>query len=246
MNAAPLKLKQYKNIVVLTGAGISVASGLPTYRGIGGLWEDGDTARLSTVDIIESDPQAAWRFWGSLRTKADCAQPNRAHETLANCQKYLEPGQSLTVITQNIDGLHQRAGSNDVIELHGSLFVTRCSSAPCSLKPYADKEPHEGALPRCSICHGLLRPDIVFFGEPIPAKADWLAKRALRACDLFLAVGTSGTVSPACDFVRSAQYVGARTILANLEPMVSPNSVFDQEVLGPAEEVLPILFATMQ
>jgi NAD-dependent deacetylase len=243
MSPAPFDLRQYRHIVVLTGAGVSVASGLPTYRGAGGLWEEGDTARVSTVDILETDPRAAWQFFGSLRPKIAAAQPNKAHSALAECQRHLKPNQSFTLVTQNIDGLHQRAGSTDVVELHGSLFSTRCSNEKCSLEPYADQEGHLDILPKCSICQSLLRPDIVFFGEAIPAKAEWLVKRALRNCDLFIAVGTSGTVSPACDFVRSAKYAGARTILVNLEPMVPGNSAFDQELLGPAEELLPSLIA---
>jgi len=241
MKIEPLKLKHYEHIVVLTGAGISVASGLPTYRGAGGLWTVGNTARVSDVEILKTDPQAAWEFFGSLRKNVAAALPNHAHQTLAHCQRELEPGQSLTLITQNIDGLHQRAGSKNVIEMHGSLFMTKCSNANCFLPPYADHDAHLETLPRCSVCQSPLRPDIVFFGEVIPAKADWLTKRALRECDLFLAVGTSGTVSPACDFVRSAKYAGARTILVNMEPTASSDDSFDQEVLGRAEEILPVL-----
>jgi len=239
----PLQLKQYNHIVVLTGAGISVASGLPTYRGVGGLWTVGNTARVSDVEILKTDPRAAWEFFGSLRTNVALALPNAAHKALADCQKMLAPHQTLTLITQNIDGLHQRAGSKDVIELHGSVYMTKCSNIDCHLAPYADADPHLHSLPQCSMCQSLLRPDIVFFGEIIPAKADWLTKRALRECDLFLAVGTSGTVSPACDFVRSAKYAGARTILVNMEPSASSDDSFDQEILGPAEEILPVLLA---
>jgi len=242
MNIVPLKLNKYQHIVVLTGAGISVASGLPTYRGVGGLWTVGDTARVSDVEILKTDPQAAWELFGSLRKSVATAQPNAAHKALADCQKQLAGNQTITLITQNIDGLHQRAGSKDVVELHGSLFMTRCSNASCKLAPYADQDPHLQALPQCSICQSLLRPDIVFFGELIPASADWSTKRALRNCDLFLAVGTSGTVSPACDFVRSAKYAGARTILVNMERSASSNDPFDQELLGKAEEILPMLF----
>lgn len=241
MKINPIRLAQYKQIVVLTGAGISVASGLPTYRGRGGLWEEGDTARVSNVQILEEEPQAVWRFFGPLRQKVKSVEPNAAHVVLADLERTLSSEQSLTLITQNIDRLHQRAGSRNVVELHGSLFSTKCSNPACAQESYEDFDSHENAIPQCTICGAMLRPDIVFFGEMIPAKPDWLTKRALRNVDLFIAVGTSGLVSPACDFVRSAKYAGARTILVNLEPMLGSNSGFDEELLGPAEEVLPKL-----
>jgi NAD-dependent deacetylase len=241
MNARPLSLQSYKNIVVLTGAGISAASGLRTYRGANGLWDEGDTARVSDVSILKTEPHAAWQFFGSFRTTVLATNPNAAHIALAECQKKLGEGKRFTLITQNIDGLHQRAGSNGVIELHGSVFMTKCSNAACSTKPYTDHEGHVDTLPLCATCKSALRPDIVFFREAIPEEAGWLSKRALRDCDLFLAVGTSGTVSPACDFVRWAKYAGARTILVNMEPTTHHTSEFDQELLGPAEVILPQL-----
>lgn len=239
----PIRLAQYKQIVFLTGAGISVASGLPTYRGQGGLWEKGDTAKVSSVDILKEEPQAIWQFFGPLRKKITSVEPNAAHFALANLEQNLSANQRLTVITQNIDQLHQRSGSRNVVELHGSLFSTKCSSPNCTLEPYEDFDAHESSLPQCTICGAMLRPNIVLFGEMIPAEPDWLTKRALRNVDLFIAVGTSGLVSPACDFVRSAKYAAARTVLVNLEPMLGSNSGFDEELLGPAEEVLPKLLA---
>ena len=128
-----------------------------------------------------------------------------------------------------------------MIELHGNIGQTRCANPECSLQPFPDAAPHADRVPHCPTCGGVLRPDIVLFGEPLPAFAEWQAKRALRECDLFIAIGTSGLVWPAANFVRSARYAGARTIYANLEPMSPPNPAFQEVVLGKAEELVPRL-----
>ena len=128
-----------------------------------------------------------------------------------------------------------------MIEIHGNVERTRCNNPACSLKPYIDKEPHQD-LPMCSLCGSLLRPDTVLFGEHLPIEEEWLVKKALRNCDLFIAIGTSGTVSPVSNYVRSADYAGARTILINLEPMEPKNPYFHEEYLGLAEEILPLMF----
>lgn len=236
-----LKLNQYKSIAVLTGAGISVASGLRSYRGPDGLWNDPATARLSTADNFAAEPDAYWRFWGEMRRTAAAASPNSGHQALATWEKNLEPGQKFTLITQNIDQLHQRAGSSNVAELHGTLFKTRCSNAKCNLSPYLDSDAHSEKTPVCPKCESPLRPDIVLFGEMLPVEAEWLAKKSLRDCDLFIAIGTSGTVSPASRFVEWAKYAGARTVLVNLEKSETPLKAFDDEIAGKAEEVLPML-----
>lgn len=234
----PIEWTTYKNIVVLTGAGISAESGLPTYRGPGGLWTIGDTAKMSQSDIVESDPDSMWAFFGSLRPKILSVAPNAGHLALAQLEKVLSQDQKFTLITQNIDELHQRAGNRSVLELHGSLFKTRCSNSKCDLKAYSDDNAYE-QCPRCDKCGAVLRPDVVLFGEPIPPDPEWHSKRALRNCDLFIAIGTSGTVSPASEFVRSAKYVGARTILINLDR--TKNDSFDQQFEGSAGTILPTL-----
>ena len=235
----PLPLDRYRRVVVLTGAGISVASGLRPYRGPGGLWTD-DPARQNdaTLARAQEDPFSTWRAFGPLRQAVGDAEPNAAHRALALAEQRLAPGGTLTVITQNVDGLHRAAGSSAVIELHGNLRRTKCTS--CGIEPFAD-DSNPSELPRCAACGAPLRPDIVLFDEPMPAREEWEAKRALRDCDLFLAVGTSGTVSPASNFVRSAEYEGARTVYVNLEPLDPPNPMFHETVLGRAETVLPTL-----
>lgn len=238
--AAPLDLTRYRQIVFLTGAGISAASGLRTYRGTDGLWKEEDADARATAEGFARDPLGAWRLFGPLRKAARDALPNPAHVALAELEQRLE-GASVTIITQNVDGLHQRAGSRGVIELHGSVHRTRCSDPACALAPFDDHDVPD-AVPPCPRCGAALRPDVVFFGEAIPAEAEWHAKRSLRDCDLFVAIGTSGTVSPAASFVRSAEYAGAHTVLVNLEPMQPRHPAFQREILGRAEEIVPSLF----
>lgn len=241
---SPLRLERYRRIVVLTGAGVSAGSGLPTFRGAGGLWtrEDGPGARGLDAATVAADPGSVWKLFADLRTAARGAAPNAAHVALAAAQAKLAHGAELTLITQNVDGLHQRAGSTGVIELHGSLFRSRCSSPSCTLEPFDDVNAGSEAPP-CSACGAPLRPDVILFDEAIPARAEWESKRALRECDLFVAIGTSGTVSPASNFVRAAEYARARTVLANLDPMVPRHPAYDEEILGRAEDTVPILFA---
>lgn len=239
-----LNLSQYQHVVVLTGAGISVASGLKTYRGTGGIWEVGDTARLSRVEILDEDPDAVWPFFGELKRNAKSAQPNAAHEALVQWESRLEDSGAFTLITQNVDGLHQRAGCRRVLELHGSLFRTRCSNNSCPLEPFEDEEFHLDKKPICQICGSMLRPDIVFFGEPIPPLVERAVRQSFLKCDLFFAAGTSGTVAPACSFVIRARDVGAHTILVNLEEMDHGDHLYHHEILGRAEEILPALIGS--
>ncbi len=230
---------QYRKIVVLTGAGISVASGIRPFRGEGGLQEEIDLQAHSDASSLKTHPAAIWTLYGGLRRQLRLAQPNPAHIALAQFEKQLLAGQQFTLITQNVDGLHQQAGSCNVVELHGTAKRTRCSNPECSLESYPDLEPHDKSLPFCPVCRSVLRPDLVLFSEMISVEAEWRAKQALRDCDLFIAIGTSGTVSPAANFVRSADYAGARTILLNWEPMTPQNPYFKEEHLGRAEELVP-------
>lgn len=239
-----LELDRYRQIVVLTGAGVSVASGLRPYRGPGGWWTDHPEHReMATAKAAQEDPMSSWHAFASLRGAVAQASPNPAHHALAEAEAGRPAGTMLTVITQNIDGLHRAAGSTRVIELHGNLSRTRCSNPSCDLDPFEDQAVPQ-TLPRCTRCDAPLRPDVVLFDEPMAARPEWESKQVLRDCDLFLAVGTSGTVSPAANFVRSAEYAGARTIFVNVEPLAPPNPSFSETVLGPAESVLPRLLGT--
>jgi NAD-dependent deacetylase len=235
---------QYSRIVVLTGAGISAASGLRTYRGPEGVWEEYEVEKYGHADALTNRPEETWRLFGGMRQPVLSVKPNAAHLALAQWEASLAPHQELLIATQNVDSLHQRAGSRNVVELHGNIMFTKCSNSSCSLQPYRDEQSHIEQVPTCSKCGSVLRPDVVLFGEEIPALPSWTVKRALRDCDLFIAIGTSGLVTPAANYVRSAEYAGARTILVNLEPMMKPNPAFKEQYLGPAEKILPDLLAT--
>jgi NAD-dependent deacetylase len=235
---------QYSRIVILTGAGISAASGLRTYRGPDGIWEEYEVEKYGHADTLASHPEETWRLFGGMRQPVLTVKPNAAHLALARWEASLGAHQEFLIVTQNVDALHQRAGSRNVVELHGNIMFTKCSSSSCTLEPYRDEQSHHDQVPMCPKCGSVLRPDVVLFGEEIPALPSWTVKRALRDCDLFVAIGTSGLVTPAANYVRSAEYAGARTILVNLEPMTKPNPAFKEQYLGPAEKVLSELLAT--
>lgn len=240
LSPEPIDSSQYSRIVLLTGAGVSAASGLPTFRGPYGLLQD-DVKWVSDAENLPACLPGLWQLYGGLRQQALQAQPNLAHTAIATWQQQWGDRCSITLVTQNVDGLHQRAGSQNVIELHGSVLRSRCTNPGCSSRPFEDRQVPQAEVPCCPICQAALRPDIVLFNEPLPVEGQWQVKRSLRDCDLFIAIGTSGTVSPAANFVRSAEYAGARTILLNLTPMQPPNPYFKEEYIGRAEELLPIL-----
>ena len=227
----------------MTGAGISAESGLATFRGAGGLWDGQPVERVATPEGFAADPALVWRFYSERRAQAAAALPNRAHRALAELEARL--GDRFLLATQNVDGLHQRAGSQRVVEMHGSLWRTRCSVCPAP--PVEDRGLVEPPLPRCARCGGLLRPAIVWFGELLDA-ADtrrierFIVSSARGASRLvFLAVGTSGNVWPAAGYVSLARSAGADTWLVNLDPAENVGA-FDHFVQGPAGEVLaPLL-----
>jgi NAD-dependent deacetylase len=225
----------YKRIVVLTGAGISQAAGLPTYRGPGGLWNDENLAVLSDRSALTTQrAKVTGMFWGFRRSIIKVA-PTAAHRALAAFEERLPAGAEMTIITQNVDGLHQAAGSKRVCEYHGSLARWRCEVCQGELEP-----PDGEATP--THCGELMRPSVVLFGEMIPVDAERTAKRALRDCDLFVAIGTSGTVAPASSFVRWAEYNNARRVLLNLEIFDGARAEFTNCVAGTADDLVPQFF----
>jgi len=229
-----MRFTDYRNIVVLTGAGISHSAGLPTYRGAGGLWSDPKLAELSDVSAMTERRAEAcdmfWRFRGAIGE----VEPTPAHRALAAFEDRLPPGARFLIITQNVDGLHQRAGSRSVCEYHGSLARWRCDACR------AVRVPEDGAPPVC--CEQRMRPDVVLFGELIPVSAERTAKHALRDCDLFVAIGTSGTVAPASSFVRWAELNHARRVLLNLEIGGAARELYGEHEAGPADELVPRWF----
>ncbi len=236
----PLQTQNYRNIVVLTGAGVSAASGLSTFRGPDGKWQHELLAVSDGRRVMEMLPEM-WRAYGKARANLSGVQPNAAHLALANWQRKWGAERQITLVTQNVDGLHQKAGSSDVTEIHGSLLESRCTNPHCQSKPFSDPEIPQ-TVPMCRVCGAPLRPNITLFHEALPLDAITRVKRALRDCDLFLSIGTSGVVSPASDFVRGAVYAGARTIYLNLTPLDGP-SPFAENLVGRAEEILPDFLA---
>jgi NAD-dependent deacetylase len=222
----------HRRIVVLTGAGISRAAGLATYRGPGGLWSDPTLEALSHVDALGAQREAATDMFWAMREAVLRVDPTLAHRALAAAET--KAPDDFLIVTQNVDGLHQRAGSRRVVEYHGSLRDWRCER--CG----ARREPPAGSPPMC--CDERMRPDAVLFGELIPAAAEHAVTRALRDCDLFVAIGTSGTVWPAAGFVKSATYAGAHTVLLNLEIDDDARELYRECHAGPADELVATFF----
>ena len=222
-------------VVVFTGAGVSRESGLDTFRGAGGWWERYRAEDLATPEAFDRDPELVWRWYRERFVALRAAEPNAAHRTIASWRLGFP---SLTVVTQNVDRLHQRAGSTDVLELHGTLWRVRC--AGCGRESATEEALAPGvAVPRCG-CGGRLRPAVVWFGESLPVGVFERAARAAEECDLFVAVGTSATVWPAAGLIEVAAAAGAVVLEVNPEP--TPLSALAAATLaGPAGEVLPAL-----
>ena len=226
-----------KNIFVLTGAGISAESGLGTFRDKKGegVWAKFDPMKLATPQAFARDPETVLAFYDLRRRNLVSAKPNAAHFALARLEGALVGrGGHLTLVTQNIDDLHERAGSRRVIHMHGELLKARCGwcEAVC---PWRDDLAVSHACPDCGRA-GALRPHVVWFGE-MPLGLD-LIDRALRKADLFVAIGTSGAVYPAAGFVNEARAIGVRTCELNLEAADNAG-LFDEARYGPASEVVP-------
>jgi NAD-dependent deacetylase len=220
-----------RNIVVLTGAGISAESGIATFRGPGGLWEGHRVEDVCTPQALAHDPELVHRFYDLRRAALGSVEPNAAHRALARLDAAW-PGE-LLIVTQNVDDLHERAGARRLVHMHGELRSALCAGC-------GERQPWSGGLAPgtgCTTCKaGALRPDIVFFGE-MPYHMDAI-EAALARADLFVSIGTSGAVYPAAGFVRTARYHGADTLELNLDP--SDGSIFFAESrMGAASELVP-------
>lgn len=224
-------------VFILTGAGVSAESGIPTFRGVGGLWRNYRIEEVASPYAWQRDPRLVWEFYSMRRRVAAAAKPNPAHLAIANLEARLRD--RLFLCTQNVDNLHEQAGSRHAWHMHGELFKSRCDT--CSRTPFDDSNLYEPPddLPRCG-CGGGIRPHICWFGEE-PYELDRIG-RALDRCTLFLAIGTSGVVEPAASF---AAHVGgrARTVYVGPEPPAN-QSLFAESYLGKAGEVLPSLFSS--
>jgi NAD-dependent deacetylase len=223
------------NIVILTGAGISAESGIKTFRDNDGLWENHHIEDVATPQGFDANPSLVYRFYNQRRKQLldSSVKPNPAHIALAQLQTAMPD--HVTVVTQNVDDLHEQAGSKNVIHMHGTLRSARCLQ--CATVTYWEGDFDSGT--ECPCCHTTsLRPDIVWFGE-MPMHMDEI-EAALLDADIFIAIGTSGNVYPAAGFVQYARDAGAVTIEANLVPSTT-HSLFDRRITGPASQTIPTL-----
>ena len=242
----PILFGPEDRVFVLTGAGVSAESGLKTFRDQGGLWEGHRVEDVATPEGWEEDPVRVWRFYSQRRRDARRAEPNPAHRALAALERQL--GERVFLCTQNVDDLHERAGSRRLVHMHGELFASRCEFHPvtggggaydCNKAPFPDAALYESAeaIPRCA-CGGRIRPHIVWFGE-IPLEMERI-QQEIERCTVMLVIGTSGAVYPAANFVR---WAGPRVRKYYIGPEAPMNAqVFTRLVQGRAGQVLPELF----
>jgi NAD-dependent deacetylase len=223
-------------VVALTGAGVSAESGLATFRGPEGMWEGQNPMELATPEAFRDDPLTVWRFYAWRRSQAAKASPNPAHRALA---AYERERNGFHLITQNVDGLHEASGSRNVLRLHGSLWRLRCSEEG---REFDDRRKDLGRLPPRCECGALLRPAVVWFGEPLPMEILKAAEEAARSAKLMLVAGTSSLVYPAAALPQIARSAGAYVVEINPEP--TPLSQYaDERLAGAAGEILPLLVA---
>ena len=234
-----------QRVFILTGAGISAESGIRTFRDANGLWEEHRVEDVASPEGFDRDPALVWRFYAARRAQALTVKPNPAHFALAELERALggPEGGRFFLCTQNVDPLHEAAGSLDPLHMHGELFRTRCSDPQCSTLSFYDERHDFRELPRCA-CGALQRPHIVWFGE-IPFEMHTI-KRRVQAADLFVTIGSSGAVYPAAGLVgemryRRSQGEKVRTVYVGLERPENA-SAFDEVILGKAGEVVPGLF----
>ena len=235
IRALAVRIARASRITVVTGAGVSAASGIPTFRGAQGLWRRFRPEQLATPEAFEKDPKLVWEWYAWRRELVARARPNRAHEVLAAWSRRVP---RFTLVTQNVDGLHERAGTRNVVRFHGSLWEIACARR-CLRSPrrWPDETvPLREVPPRCPHCGGPARPGVVWFGEPIDPDVLAAAQSALD-CDLFLTVGTSAVVYPAAGLLAGAARGGAFTAEINLEETEASPAV-DVAIAGRAEDVL--------
>jgi NAD-dependent deacetylase len=234
-------LSRATSVAVLTGAGVSAESGVPTFRAADGLWEGHRVEEVASPEGFRRDPRLVWQFYNGRRANVARVHPNPGHEALAALETRF--ANQFTLVTQNVDGLHQQAGSRNVFEIHGSVRRTRCTECGAVRDRGLDVL---AELPTCELCAGLLRPDIVWFGEMLPTTIWEEAVAAVERCDVFLVVGTSAVVHPAAGLIHLAHKRGdwlgsgkrATVIEANLERTIA-SDLADIGLYGPSGKSLP-------
>lgn len=233
-----MKLKKDTKVVVLTGAGISKASGINTFRDEGGVWDKYDPNVVCTYPtcLLKPNRKISWRFFQDCYEEIKDKDPNLAHVSLVKLEEYLDDG-CFTIITQNVDGLHSKAGSKSVIEMHGNKFSLKCGRTSCTYTAPMEKHIHSKKPVMCPECGTMLRPSTVMFHET--PKHVHEIDRLVKECDLFISIGTSGTVYPACDLIHTAYYHKARVMVVNV--VAEDKDARYHYKLGKAEEVLPTI-----
>ena len=230
------RLSSQDRLFVLTGAGVSAESGLPTFRGVNGIWRGYRVEDVATPEAFAADPALVWQFYSERRRRHETVTPNPAHFALAELERSLS--ERFFLCTQNVDSLHEQAGSKRVVHMHGRIMQSRCSRAHCSTAPFDDRNLYQSAeeVPKCRACGAPIRPHICWFGE-VPFHME-LILHQLEGATVLLTVGTSGVVEPAASFVRMARRNGAQTIYVGPEEP-SNLAYFDEVLLGKAGQVLP-------
>jgi NAD-dependent deacetylase len=233
INLARKLLQRAHRIAALTGAGISAESGVPTFRGATGLWKQFRPEELATPQAFRRDPSLVWEWYDWRRSMIAQVKPNRGHDALAALERRAN---AFTLITQNVDGLHEQAGSRDVLEVHGSIWRLRCTACD---REWMDRTVPLALPPHCQ-CGAMARPAVVWFGEALPSDVWNKAEQAVSSCDVLLVVGTSAVVYPAAGLVPLAHESGAKIVEVNIEP-TPVSSLVDYTLTGPAGELLPQL-----
>lgn len=236
MDAVRQWLKQAQSVAVLTGAGVSAESGVPTFRGNGGLWKQRRAESLATPEAFARDPKLVWEWYDWRRCVLSQVRPNPGHFALVELEKRVP---TFTLITQNVDGLHELAGSRNVLRLHGSIWMLRCLA--CGREREDRRTPLPEIPPSCQ-CGGMLRPGVVWFGEALPPNIWQAAEAAARTADLFLVVGTSAVVYPAAGLAQIAKASGARVVEINIAETALSREI-DEFCQGASGELLPRLIA---
>ena len=232
-------LEESVPVVALTGAGISAESGVPTFRGANGLWRNFSPEKLATPEAFAENPRLVWEWYDWRRSMIREARPNAGHLALVELErrKTAQSATAFTLVTQNVDGLHDRAGNRNTVKLHGDLWVVRCTG--CGAVERNEEVPLRGLPPHCR-CGALLRPGVVWFGEPLPPDAWERAARASAIARIFLVIGTSAIVYPAAGLAREAREAGASLAIVNPEP-TPLDPMADWVLRGPSGEILPRL-----